>query len=173
MKNLINIFLIIVIGSACQPPVEKQYFTESPEIDMVRQGITAYLAQDWDSFKQMYADTAQIYQNNWDKSMTIDESIENFKQQNADLTDINFTGPEEGNGVYEMVVTDNGNKWVHFWGKWSAKLAANGQEVSSLVNVSFNFQGGKIAMEVGIYDNLPIYQAMGALVASDSSEVTE
>lgn len=138
--------------AACQ---KKQYFTSSPEIDMVKKGNEAYFKGDWETLRSNYANDAIIYDNHWDstKTLTPDQIIEQFKKGLA-----NFTEYRMGDNVNEMIVTDTGEKWVHSWFIWIGKTK-EGKEASTPVNVSFLVKDNKIAMQVNIFNALPGYLA--------------
>ena len=148
--------LIIGLGVACQPQAEKQYFTDSPEIDVAKKAITAYVTQDWDLFKQQFADTAHIYHNQWGEPISVDSIIAFHRANNENLSGIKFTGPIDDNPVYEMIVTDDSVKWVHFWGLWNGTFTPTGKELTTPVNISLMVQNGVITLDVSIYDNSPI-----------------
>jgi hypothetical protein len=62
------------------------------------------------------------------------------------------------NSVYEMIVTDDGDKWVHRWGVWEGKMA-NGKASSWTSNVSFLVSDGKIRIGAYVFNALPNYLA--------------
>ncbi len=64
--SLLFVFAAGLVIASCQAPCEKRYFTESPEIDLGKKLVEAYLAGNWDSYPELYADTARIGRNeNW------------------------------------------------------------------------------------------------------------
>ncbi len=146
---------------ACQP---RQYFTDCPEIDLVKKGNAAYVAGDWETLKSCYGDTARIWDNSLDmaKSITADQYIESMKASLADFS--SYSIGEDA--VYEMVVTDDGQHWVHNWFEWKG-VTRNGKEVVTPVNVSFRVEGGKVQWQIDIYNALPLYLASRA----DSAQV--
>ena len=62
MKKLFLLGLAVILFASCQKP-EQRYFAESAEIDVLKAGIVAYEAGDWDTWKGHFADTAKIYVN--------------------------------------------------------------------------------------------------------------
>ena len=173
MKKLTYLAMLALIVMACQPPPPKQYFTESPEIDIAKAAIDAYTDQDWDAYRQLFADTAAIYRNSWGEPITIDSSIA-IHQGGAELvSDISWSGPGEEGPVYEMIVTDEGAKWVHFWGLWNATFKATGQEFAIPVNISLQIVEGKIAIDAVIFDSAPITMAVMAYQESMEDDVED
>ena len=156
MKKLIFLLLTVFCFAACQQP-KKQYFESSPEIDIVKKAVKAYLSKDWDTFRSMYADTAKIARNVWspDKFITVDKQMENEKAGAGNFTDIKISDDI----VYSMIITDKGEKWVLIWFNWSAKTK-NGKEISTPAHEGFRFAGDKVVFHFGTYNELPIYLAM-------------
>jgi hypothetical protein len=156
MKKLLFLSLTLFCFAACQQP-KKQYFESSPEIDIVKRTVNAYLNKDWDTFRSMYADTAKIAGNVWspDKFITLDKHMENEKTGTENFTDIKISDDI----VYCMVITDKGEKWVLMWFNWSAK-AKNGTEVSTPVHEGLRFVGDKVVFHFAVYNELPIYLAL-------------
>ena len=82
-KYLISLIVFVLIGiySCQEKQVTKQYFDASPEIDLVKESIEAYLNQDWVTQKSCYSDTAKIWDNEWDTGTSVDETIKGMKKQ--------------------------------------------------------------------------------------------
>jgi hypothetical protein len=155
MKKLIFPLAVFLL-MACQQPA-KQYFESSPEIDMVKKGNEAYVNRDWAALRAIYADTAKVANNAWmpDKFQTPDQFIESMKMEAESLTDIKISD----DAIYNMIVTDKGEKYVLNWFNWSAKTK-DGKEVMTPVHLVFQIAGGKVAFMAAIYDNLPVYLAL-------------
>jgi uncharacterized protein len=66
------------------------------------------------------------------------------------FSSIHYIGSED---FFEMVVTDDGETWVNFWGLWSAVLNANGQKFLIPVHVTARFENGKIVAEHGYWNS--------------------
>ena len=141
---------------ACQQP-KKQYFEASPEIDNVKKSLQAFLSQDWATFRSIYADSAKIAANTSDKEKFInnDQHIEEEKAMYASFIDIKIGD----DAVYNMVITDKGEKWVLIWFNFSAKTK-DGVEVKGTGHEKFLFVDGKVVFQKNYYDNLPFYIAM-------------
>ncbi len=159
MKKLTVLALAIVLFAACssnEQPV--RYASSSPEIDALKSSIEQYLAQNWDEYRKHYADTAK-FRNNVPKGkeITLDSVISNWKQENEMFSDIHYVADED---FFEMVVTDDGETWVNFWGLWSAVLNANGQKFELPVHVTVRFEDGKIVAEHGYWNSSEITLAL-------------
>lgn len=132
---------------------------------MIRNGNAAYVAGDWKGLRAIYADTAKILNNTWMKNATPPDE---FVAQLHGVVD-NYS--EYGIGedaVYEMVVTDKGEKWVHNWFLWKGKHN-NGTEVQFPISLSFRIVGGKVVTQVNMFDRLPGYLATHPVAVADAA----
>ena len=167
-KYLISLIVFVLIGiySCQEQQVSKQYFEASPEIDMVDTLIEAYLNQDWETYRSNYSDTVRIWSNGWpgddDPGMTIDEDLEDMKTSISSFYSYSF---EEK--IIDMIISNDGQKYVLFWGKWTGKLTEDGDELVIPVHLVFEFVDNKIVYEYGFWDNLSIYLARQALEKED------
>lgn len=154
MKRFVGIFLVVLLFAACkQQP--KQWFSTSTEIDLAKQVDNAFAAGDWTAFRSAFADTAKIWVNtSWDQpSLSPDTLTAGYRTAREGMTEAKLT-----KSVYEMIVTDDGDHWVHRWGVWEAKLA-NGKSSSWSSNASFLVSDGQIRIGVYIFNALPNYLA--------------
>lgn len=159
MKKILAFLLLALAFTACQ---KKQYFSESPEIDLVKKGATAYTSGDWDGLRAIYADTVKVWVNTWDDktAMNLDQFIEMEKTGAAGYSSYSIGD----DAVYEMIITDKGQHWVHTWLNHTATLKNTGKTASNPVNISSLVANGKVVMQVFILDSLP-----GYLAAQDST----
>ena len=158
MKKLI-FFVFLAAGIVgCQ---KKQYFTACPEIDLIKKGSDAYSKGDWDGLRSLYADTAKVMVNTWmnQQAMTLDQFIEMEKTGAASYASYKIGD----DAIYEMVVTDEGDHWVHTWLNHTATLK-NGKVVSNPVHISSLVANGKVVWQGFIFDNL-----QGFLAAQDTT----
>lgn len=154
MKRIVGILLVALLFAACkQQP--KQWYNASAEIDLAKQVDAGFANGDWSSFRAAFSDTAKIWVNtSWSEpAITADTLTANYTNARAGLTDAKLN-----NAVYEMIVTDEGDHWVHRWGVWQATLA-NGKSTSWTSNASFLVSGGKITIAAYIFNALPSYLA--------------
>lgn len=165
-KYLISFIILVLIGSfSCQEEQEsKQYFEDCPEIETAKKLTEAFLSQDWETFKSCFSDTAKIWENSWylSPSMTVEENIEGMKALVSPLYGYTF---EET--IFEMVITNEGEKCVYFWGKWIGKFSENGDEIIIPVHSAYLFIDNKIIYEFDFFDSLPLYLAQQALEKED------
>lgn len=163
--SLLIAFVLIGMYSCQEKQVSKQYFEASPEIEMVETLIEAYLNQDWVTFKSYYSDTAKIWSNRWpgdNPGITVDENLESMKASISSIYSYSF---EET--VINMIISNDGQKYVLFWSKWTGKFTEDGDELVIPVNIVYEFIDTKIVYEYGFWDNLPAYLVEQALLKED------
>lgn len=144
---------------------EPKYFSSSPEIDEVKALVKDYNAGDWTAWMTHYADTAKIQHNTLEDS-TPAELLEGFKDLLAGTSSYGFTDKDI---FYEMVIDDDNEKWVNFWGTWEGTIAANNQKLIIPVHLTAQFVDGKIVEEHGYYD-LSEYMAIMLEIEAETVE---
>ena len=144
----ILLVLSIVLFTACQKNEPQRYFSSSTEIDVAKTLITDYQDGNWDGWITHYADTAKIYQNAI-KGISPKETMES---QKSILTNVSSYKFDDKDLWYEMIIDDDGETWVNFWGNWRGTVAANGQELVIPVHLTLQFVNGKIVEEYGYYN---------------------
>ena len=166
MKKLIFLFAIAAfIG--CQ---EQRYTQSSPEIDVIKANIVSYESGDWDGYMSGFADTAKIYFNVDAEHETPQEVVDGFKETLAYFSSYGFV---EDKGDIEMVVTDEGETWVNFWGLWEGTLADNGKTLQIPVHVTAQMMDGKVVKEHGYWDTQPLANAITEIEATKAAEAAE
>lgn len=155
MKKILLIGLAVIFFMACEQKAER-YSTSGPEVDLVKGLLADYQNGDWDSWKEKYADTAKVYYNQWDDSITVAQSMEGHKSTIALLSSYGFGD----NVIYEKILSDNGNTWVNFWGRWEGTLKENNKVVVLPVHLSVHVLNGKIVQENGFWDNSIMQNAL-------------
>jgi steroid delta-isomerase-like uncharacterized protein len=148
MKKIFLLGLAVALFLACEQKAER-YSTSGPEIDLVKGIIADYEKGDWDSWMEKYADTAKVYYNQWDDSITVAESMEGHKQTISQLSSYGFGD----NVTFEKIISDNGNTWINFWGKWEGTLKESNKVVVLPVHLSLRILNGKVVQENGFWDN--------------------
>lgn len=164
MKKTILFGLAILLFIACQNQPQR-YFETSAEIDATLKGIEAYENQDWTTWKANFADSAKIFHNTH-KGASPDETMENMKNM---LSNIDSYGFNKENDVSEMVVDQEGKKWVNYWGSWSGTTKITGAKVTIPVHLTLQFVDGKIVQEYAYYDTAPLNEAFAAMAATQES----
>ncbi|MBZ9788408.1 nuclear transport factor 2 family protein [Psychroflexus sp. CAK57W] len=152
MKKLILAGLTLGLFIACQN--QECYTQESAQIDTYKKVITDYENQDWESFAMHYADTAKIANNvTEDQAKSLTEVIESNKEDASLFTTWDFVDEED---EYEMIVTDEGETWVNYWGLWQGTLKADGNTYEIPAHMTAQFVDGKIVKEFGYWDVSPL-----------------
>ncbi len=74
--------------------------------------------QNWDEYRQHYADTAKFRNNvTEEKEISLDSVILNWKQENEMFSDIHYVADKD---FFEMVLTDEDETWVNFRGLFTS-----------------------------------------------------
>lgn len=162
MKKLLIVPLALVIFISCEKKAER-YTQASAEIETFKAVIADYEAGNWEAWASHYADTAKIYHNTKDQFVASKEMATRFMEMNANLATYGFIKDE---GDIEMVVTDEGNTWVNFWGQWQGTLKANNQVIDIPVHLTAQFVDGKVVEEHAYYDNAVMMTAMMEIEAA-------
>ncbi len=154
-------FIILAI-SACEMG-QKRYTQTSAEIDSYKQAIADYESGDWEGYQSHFADTAVIFHNTVNDSVSPAQAAEGMKESLTQFSSYEFVDDE---GDMEMVITDKEQTWVNFWGTWKGTLSANGKELTIPVHTTAQFVDGKIVKEYGYWDTAPIMEAMMEIEAA-------
>jgi alpha-galactosidase len=165
MKKLFFPAVAILLFVACNTGQTVRYTRSSPEIDAFKSAVEHYLDQNWDAYRLHYVDTAKFRNNvTKDKQISLDAAIEKWQEEHEMFASIHYVASED---FLEMVVTDEDETWVNFWGLWSAVLKANGQKFEIPVHVTARFENGKIIEEHGFWDSGPIVLVLRELEAKN------
>ncbi|MDO9554309.1 nuclear transport factor 2 family protein [Rhodonellum sp.] len=167
MKNSILILLAVLILAACEKKDAPRYTQNSPEIDILKSGISHYNTKNWEAMAANFADTAKVYYNTKKSPISFKE-VSAYHGQN----DVNFSsrGFLDRDQDYEMVVTDKGETWVNFWGIWEGTLAADNRKIEMPVHLTAQFKDGKIVEEHGYWDNGPLIMAIQEIEAAEKAK---
>ena len=114
MKKLVLIVLSLAFVMACKDNTPPRYASASPEIDTVKALIKDYENGNWEAWMSHYADTAKLYHNTKEASTAaqIRDGLSGL------LANVSSYGFEDDDSFLEMVIDDDGEKWVNFWGNW-------------------------------------------------------
>lgn len=166
MKKLLFSGLFLILFVSCQN--QERYSQTSSEVEKAKAIIKDYDAKNYESLVSHFADTANVFFN----------STASFKASQLPVfhsnDDENFSSRgfvQEGQ-EYEMVVTDEGKKWVNFWGNWQGTLAANNKQIRIPVHLTIQFIDGKAVTEYGYWDNTPIVAALQEIEANQNNKQT-
>ncbi|MDT0557282.1 nuclear transport factor 2 family protein [Ichthyenterobacterium sp. W332] len=172
MKTQLFLGVLLLGIVSCQN--SNRYTQESPEIEIVKEVLTNYDYQDWEKMVTHYADTAKIYHNTRVNVLVPEDLPEYFQKNDVSFSTRAF---EDENREYEMIVDDNGNKWVNFWGLWKGNLVANNKEIVIPVHITTQFVDGKIVKEYGYWNRgelvLEIQSIVNKSIEEDSLDIEE
>lgn len=167
MKKLFFILGACYFLVACNTR-EERYTTTAPEIQIVKDGIAAYLNADWENWVTQYTDSSRIFHNDWDNYRDPTQVVEGHKAMLAYFESYSF---EEGRTFYELVIDDDGNKWVYFWGIWKGTLKETGRELSIPLHLSKQFVDGKNILEYGFWNLADMLEAIAEVEEAASVEL--
>lgn len=160
MKNVFLLGLAIVLITACDQK-DTRYTQNSPEIDTYKKAMDAYKNMNWEALPNYYADTAKIANNVLkEKGVSISKVIETNKEDAA-----LFSWVVE-NEEYEMVVTDEKETWVNFWGLWKGTMKSTNKVYDVPFHSTARFINGKIVEEHGYWNNSDIVSDLNAIEAA-------
>ncbi|MFD1613620.1 hypothetical protein [Gelatiniphilus marinus] len=162
MKKLILFGFIVTLMLSCSKEPQR-YYSEAPEIESIKLRVKAYEDQDWNTWKSVFIDTAQVFHN---KNTGI-SYLESMKRHQEMISNFSSYGFSDDKTVLEMVIDKEGNKWVNYWSVWSGKLKANGKELVIPVHLTSQFVDGKVAKEYGYYDTASITAAFIEIEAAE------
>jgi ketosteroid isomerase-like protein len=158
MKKILMLSFMVHLMVSCQNKEAVRYTENSPEIETVRAMFNDFLAGNWVGFKTHYANGARIYWNGFgDNYSSVEETIAGESAFVALLSSHTFVEDQE---FFQMVVDDQGNTWVNFWGVWRGTLAVNEQSFEFPVHFTFRFEEGKIIEERGYADYSRLNQSL-------------
>jgi ketosteroid isomerase-like protein len=167
MKNRIIIYAVAAMLFACEG--KQRYTQQSAEIETFKSIISSYEKGDFEAYLPHYAEGAQIFFNaTEDHPATIQEIIAQQKMELEALSSYSFDREKD---FLEMVVDDQGETWVNFWGVWRGTLAADGKSVETPIHVTSQFVDGKIVKSHGYWDNAPIQLAIMEIQSAAADSV--
>lgn len=168
MKKVILLVIATFLFIACKQNVQR-YFSESPEINTLKAGITSYEAGDWATWRSHFADTAKIYVNS-NESVTLDARVSNLKEMSSAFSKYGFDHEEE---YIEMVMDKENETWVYYWAQHNATIGANNKQLSIPVHLAVQFVNGKIVEEHVFFDGTEMNKELEALASLSSDEQNE
>lgn len=170
MKKLFGVLLLsflMLIG--CQ--IKPRYTTSSPEIDIAKEHIQSYEDGNWEIWKQQYTEASKIYHNNWDIARTSTEALNGHKLIISRLSSYEFIDEPM---FFEMIIDDNGKKWVNIWAVWKGTLKESNITLKIPVHLSINYVNGKVAEEYGFWDTSKLIEAIDEIALDQlTSEIIE
>lgn len=158
MKRPCIFLLCAAVWAGCTQAPKNQLIVSGPEVDNIQKAIDAYVAGDWATFRANYADTAVSTHNKVRMDM---DSLMRF-HQNARKS---YDKVEFETIAKEMVKTEDGSQWTHYWGTWKGTIKGTGQTVEIPIHISGLLVQGKVAAEYLFYDTSEIRAALAAAAA--------
>ena len=163
MRKVIYFLFMVVIFAACNPKQPVRYFSASPEIEITKATLKYYVDGNWEAMKVLYADTAKVFNNvPKGKGVSIDSTIRDYMQDHELFSSISYVADED---FFEMVLTDEGETWVNYWGLWKGTLKANGEKFEIPLHITQRFENKKIVHENGYWNSSAIALALSKLEA--------
>jgi len=167
MKKLILLGFAIVLFTACEKH-EKRYTQQSPEIETYKKVMDDYKKLNWEDMPKHYADTAKIANNVIRANgLNVSQFIEKNKE---DASQFSWVVEKE---EYEMVVTDEKETWVNFWGLWKGTMKSTGKVYNIPFHSTVRFIDGKIVEELGYWDNSSIVSDLKNMEADKNRPLEE
>lgn len=158
MKRIFSLLFAVALFTACNTKQPVRYFSASPEIEITKSTLKHYLDQNWEALKSVYADTAKVMNNvPVGKGISIDAVMIDYQQDHELFTSISYLVKED---FFEMVVTDDGETWVNYWGLWKGTLKASGEEFEIPLHITQQFINQKIVREHGYWNSSAIALAL-------------
>jgi len=170
-KSLLYMFIAGLFLVSCQQATEKQYFTESADIDVGKKVLEAYLTGDWEAYNDLYADTARIWRNkNWttDPGMTREEFVTDLRSALEPISSYSLDTQ-----IWESIINDDGNHWVHFWGVWKGSNSATGKDYELPVHIVMQVLNNQVVLEGDFFNDTEIAMDMMALAPAEEAEEGE
>ena len=157
MRTMIFLGLSVVLFAACEtgPP---RWTASSPEVDVVKALVKDYEDGNWSSWSGHYSDTAKAHHNSVE-GVTPQQLQDALKQDIQRLSSYGFSDEDL---FYEMIIDDEGDKWVYFWGTWEGKVAETNEDLVIPVHLAYNLVDGKIVSEYAYYNYAPLVNAFNA-----------
>ncbi|MDR5589964.1 nuclear transport factor 2 family protein [Christiangramia sp. SM2212] len=161
MRNFVILMLSFILFTACNDKKDEKirYTQKSDEINTLKDLLKNYEEADWDTYKTHFADTAKLYYNSRD-AIDVETAMATHEENNAALSSYEFPDDKD---EFEMVVTDDDETWVNYWGDWQGTIAENDSTVHIPVHITARFVDGKIVAEHVYFDNSGISKALSDL----------
>ena len=168
MKNLVLSIAVVLLLFSCKQGPDR-WTSSSPEIDEVKALISDYEAGNWDAWKGHYADTAKLYHNSTEPS-GLEETLKGLQGYLEPTSEYGFSDKDI---YYEMIIDNDNQKWVNFWGTWEGNIDALDRDLKIPVHLTLQFVDGKIVEEHAFYNLVDYMVAMNDIAAMAEAESEE
>lgn len=160
--------LAVFMLTACQQ--DQRYFSESAEIDILKSGIAAYEAGDWETWQSHFADDAMVFVNSTE-GVSVSERRANLEEMTTAMASYGFD--HENDEYVEMVIDDKGESWVYYWANHKGTFAATNKALTIPVHLAMRIENGKIVSEHIYFDATAMnaeFQSIAAAAEAAASE---
>ena len=157
LKNFILLAGITLCFYSCQNTQNERFRTSSPEIDLLKKGLSDYENANWEEWSKQYADSARIFQNTWHEGVGPEEIKNRHIELISYLSNYSF---DKKDITMEQIIDDKGRTWVNFWGIWKGTFKDNSKEVFIPVHLTIQFKQGKVVKEFGFWDTAQLKEEL-------------
>jgi len=171
MKKFVVLVLVSILYYSCNTNSTEdtvvRYSTTSEEVNTIKNFLKAYEAEDWETWVGHYADTAKIYNNTWRTSETVTDALNSHKRMISYLSSYQFFEDEV---YFEMIVDDEGQTWVNFWGVWEGTFSNSETHLEIPVHLTLQMIDNKIVKQYGYWDRTLIVKELDYIASLDNEE---
>ncbi len=123
-----------------------------PEIDLMKKLLSSVEKADWEAVRSCFSDGAMIFYNQWlpdttQKGIPVSDVLEFEKSDRVNWENVSYGEP-----IFEVVTTASGDKYGHFWVRYTARNKKTGKTVDVPLFASYLIRDGKLQWEWAIYD---------------------
>ena len=127
--------------------------SEGAEIDLMKKLLSSVEKADWEAARSCFSDSAVIFYNQWapdttQKGIPVGDVLANEKADRVNWENISYGEP-----IYEVVTAPTGEKYGHFWARYTGKNKKTGKAVDVPLFASYLIKDGKLQWEWAIYDS--------------------
>lgn len=127
--------------------------SEGPDIELMKKLLSSVEKADWDAARSCFSDSAVIFYNQWapdttQKGIPVGDVLAHEKADRVNWENISYGEP-----IFEVVTVPTGEKYGHFWARYTAKNKKSGKVVDVPVFASYLIKDGKLQWEWAIYDS--------------------
>jgi len=149
VRKIILVSSLFLFGIASYSQKEEKngtIYIKHPYIDVVNNGVKAYMSKDEAANRKIYADTATFWVSGMAKQVKMEEAFKMWASDFDFYTDIKLTSVGYPDYLHYK---EKDQKYVQSWWKWSGKSKKTG-EIISIDFVMFNSfnKDGKIDAEM-------------------------
>jgi hypothetical protein len=152
-KQLILFVAVLTFLAACQQAPKVIIASTGPQVDDLNKAMAAYASGDWETYKSGFADTAKIFFNTLQFDV---DSLVRYQQARRAYYD----KVETSSDAVEYIKYDNGDEWVHWWGKLKLTIKGTGRVVEVPIHLAGHLMGSKTVEQFAYFNALEISDAI-------------